>query len=566
MLESRYLLAIDIINDEFGKDHSKLIENLIMQPNQTFGELCQNLDISKPLLKDLLTVLIQHNCVVYVEMEIKGKPKKMVRYSVNLHSILLRKRFAEVLNFLTNYLPSKTLYSGNPSSLDIAIELITQIYIEGKVYKNNIIEKISTGMAQIAAINNQTFSATKIQVNQIFEDLTKEGFIKPKNPLITFQTDEDEDSQKRLRTHSVSRLNKLNDMPRLAAPTFVDSTSENLAAILNINDYSKEAEKELDDQLSLDDKLWSVDHICFLQRFRHQRLVSFLRDSFDSFTAGIISSMLTVGKFSEDSVQKSNQTQEESDRLEQLKLLMMKGSSDKKRLISNVRTYNVHLSEERAPAKTHLLSDVLSLGPVPLIEICNGLPTELSKSRSKEAIISKVRDTLITLSNRPNSFIVVHDDDSFSLLFNDLSIEIRKEELLGIIYSQLSPLAMRIFRILLDIPLISQQSIADRALAPLKEVREALYELSNFGYITNMEISKATDHDPKRTFFLYSAHFEEAVVPVIERLYHSYRNLRRRSINLHNEPDTANEKQIAISRLDFAMAKIDEAILTLECF
>ena len=79
------------------------------------------------------------------------------------------------------------------------------------------------------------------------------------------------------------------------------------------------------------------------------------------------------------------------------------------------------------------------------------------------------------------------------------------KELEGGIRDKFGAEAMRVFSLLVYQKQLEQKQIADMAMMPLKDTREILYRLLKEEYIVLQEISKAVDHAPSRTFYLWHA-------------------------------------------------------------
>ena len=79
------------------------------------------------------------------------------------------------------------------------------------------------------------------------------------------------------------------------------------------------------------------------------------------------------------------------------------------------------------------------------------------------------------------------------------------KELEGGIRDKFGAEAMRVFSLLVYQKQLEQKQIADMAMMPLKDTREILYRLLKEEYIVLQEISKAADHAPSRTFYLWHA-------------------------------------------------------------
>jgi DNA-directed RNA polymerase III subunit RPC3 len=103
--------------------------------------------------------------------------------------------------------------------------------------------------------------------------------------------------------------------------------------------------------------------------------------------------------------------------------------------------------------------------------------------------------------------------------------ELQLREIQSICGQKFSPLAARIYRLLIEKKLLEETQIAELAIAPRKAVRELLYLLLRGNFVSIQEIPRSTDRLPNRTFYVWGVSLEKSRETVLDALYFSLHNL-----------------------------------------
>ena len=144
---------------------------------------------------------------------------------------------------------------------------------------------------------------------------------------------------------------------------------------------------------------------------------------------------------------------------------------------------------------------------------------------------SSLQRELESLLNDPSSFLsraFYSQTPHYSLSFTSFFRHIRLRHLQSLIKEKYSPLASRVFCLLSERNQLEESQIAEYAIAPRKNVRELLYELMRGGFISVQEIPKSNDRQPSRTFYCWNVNSVRAQIVMVESMYFSLCNLRRR--------------------------------------
>lgn len=101
----------------------------------------------------------------------------------------------------------------------------------------------------------------------------------------------------------------------------------------------------------------------------------------------------------------------------------------------------------------------------------------------------------------------------------------RKYELEGIVLQRYGKETCRIFRLLSMKGQLEQKQISDIALVALTETRELLYRLLKEEYLQLQEVSKASDHAPSKTVYLWRVNYPCVVEHILQDMFRAASNV-----------------------------------------
>ncbi|KAJ7246343.1 hypothetical protein O6H91_Y428400 [Diphasiastrum complanatum] len=180
--------------------------------------------------------------------------------------------------------------------------------------------------------------------------------------------------------------------------------------------------------------------------------------------------------------------------------------------------------------------------------------------------MERIRGALQQMTSESLGFISrAGEGGSFFVVNLQRIIELaQRSEVEGIVLQRYGRESCRIFRLLSMKGHLEQKQISDRALVPLKETWELLFKLLKEEFVELQEISKAPDHAPSKTFYLWRVNLQGVLLHVLDDMYHAAANLGQR---LAHELDQEQEilgllKQLHQSKSSGADGKATHVTLT----
>lgn len=112
-----------------------------------------------------------------------------------------------------------------------------------------------------------------------------------------------------------------------------------------------------------------------------------------------------------------------------------------------------------------------------------------------------------------------------------------------------SPVAGRIFEVLLSNGQLEETQVVDFATSPKQEVRTLLYKMLKDGFVSIQSVPRTSDRLPARSLYLWKVNRKAVYDRMLDSFYLSWANIKRRM-----ESEHANIKPL------FDKLKIQEAI------
>lgn len=106
------------------------------------------------------------------------------------------------------------------------------------------------------------------------------------------------------------------------------------------------------------------------------------------------------------------------------------------------------------------------------------------------------------------------------------SIKLKNAE--SLIENKFGIIGSRIFRLLVTKKQLEQKQVAELAMIPLAEARTLLYRMFVDRITQLQEVSKALDHNPGRTYYLWNVNLSIVFDRLLDTLYKTVRNMRMR--------------------------------------
>lgn len=196
--------------------------------------------------------------------------------------------------------------------------------------------------------------------------------------------------------------------------------------------------------------------------------------------------------------------------------------------------------------------DALSTAPISINEIFHNLPKDLGITKPiLEQYLSVMCDDSEFVSRSGDSGGGIYEINVYKSL-----TALCKSHIESVIQERFGSKSLRIFRILLLKRHLEQKQIEEYAMIPAKEVKEYLYNMFTNGFITVTEVSKAPDHAPSRTFYLFTVDIQQVARMLLERCYQALSNAMLRREHEVKEHRRLLDKQ---QRVEAIIASLDQS-------
>jgi predicted ArsR family transcriptional regulator len=113
--------------------------------------------------------------------------------------------------------------------------------------------------------------------------------------------------------------------------------------------------------------------------------------------------------------------------------------------------------------------------------------------------------------------------------FDSLFSELRMSHIQSLCRARYGSLAARLFRCLLHSARLEETQLAELCTAPRKEVRRLLYQLHAAQLVSLQEVSRSSDRQPQKTFYLWGVPRQAVCLTYLESLAFSFCNLKLRA-------------------------------------
>jgi len=197
-------------------------------------------------------------------------------------------------------------------------------------------------------------------------------------------------------------------------------------------------------------------------------------------------------------------------------------------LLRDLNEQNLHGRDDAAPAPSSV-----SHGSTPSIDSYTYANGCVNGNHSIEAAptvtISDIKKYLLILAQSPHKF-VVQDPDSFcwTVDFQELSAQLRRDEALRLARSRLNGVALRLVRVLIDKGKLDEKSLQEMSLLSAKDLRQCLGKLKMNGFLGLQEVPREPQRQPLRTMYLWFYDSDRVRKMLLEDLYKAMSRLLQR--------------------------------------
>lgn len=476
-------LAYEIIHNQFGELVGKVCQCLLFRGHVSLPDLARLSEVATPQLRNCLLVLVQHNCIQGFRLEVEGAglaPSKVLTlYVAIVSNILHRMRFPKFLMLVRESLGEE------------AEGLIEGLLEHGRLSLEQLIQRAaarsSKTESEVEHGLKETF-ATLVRAHYVERCPAPEPLVPPRPPPET----------KRSRSNAAPQAERTieteeNRILAAAAPMEAERFLLALSAAVNRPESDadglksaadgKVGQKRKRDALAADGKtmavieekevLWRINFEEFVRRLRHQACANQVRSRIDSGAGCILQAMLEATRNAETNIK---------------------------------QRYSAPLSMDA------------------ITQAVRAMP------EGRTMTMERIRMALHMMCAESVGFVSRQGDIGSQYVMNLFKIieAARKYELEGIVLQRYGKESCRIFRLLCMKGQLEQKQVSDIALVALKETRELLYRLLKEEYLQLQEVSKAPDHAPSKTFYLWRVNYPSVVDHILEDMFRAASNVGQR--------------------------------------
>ncbi|CAI9717057.1 DNA-directed RNA polymerase III subunit RPC3-like [Octopus vulgaris] len=204
-------------------------------------------------------------------------------------------------------------------------------------------------------------------------------------------------------------------------------------------------------------------------------------------------------------------------------------------------------------SETNTTADSLITTPISINEIFINLPKELE-------ITKPILEQYLSVMCDDSQFVFKAAEAGggmYEINIHKSLTELCKSHIESVVQERFGSKSLRIFRILLLKQHLEQKQIEEYAMIPAKEVKEIMYNMFADGFLFVTEVSKAPDHAPSRTFFLFRVEIPRVARMLLKRCYQAIGNAMLRREHEVKEHRRLLDKQ---QRVEAIIASLDQSV------
>jgi transcription initiation factor IIE alpha subunit len=143
----------------------------------------------------------------------------------------------------------------------------------------------------------------------------------------------------------------------------------------------------------------------------------------------------------------------------------------------------------------------------------------LPKERMKHYLDIMTRDKTGMLIRQSMGYIINH---------RSILDAVKQKLIESVVFDKFGADSLRIFRLLMMKKLLEQKQVAELAMTPIKNTRDCLYKMLQHAYVYLQEVPRTSEHNPSKTFYLWSVRLPHVQALLVTEMYKTLRNLRHR--------------------------------------
>ncbi|KAI8894852.1 hypothetical protein BC833DRAFT_623575 [Globomyces pollinis-pini] len=495
-------LCSDIILSHFGPIVLEVATLLLSRGRSNLKYITLQTKKPKSHIRDVLTILIQHNLVTYASNVERGRI--VVYYEIVVANVLLRDRFANYVLFIKEILKNTAstvletiLLHGRLQPFDILNEIWKIRLLNSKQKETHLISPIldeddKDDVESQKIAQRKLFEEVKSEVHTAVLDLLNWGFIVPvtkeeQNTLVDRQINEENDEiekggmiltateRKKLR----ARLNAQRTATEDDVPT--GTKRKLLVTFEEIEEKEKNGE---DINLMFDsDKSYKVNFVKFHIHFRNLEIIKYAEINVNGPASELVGVFIT----------------QVIDQMKRIKEDVSEPVS-----LSNFGI-KITQSEPRVMLPMHGCTPTSGINPV----------YEYLQLMSHDDIpIFKRQDEM--------------GGGKYVVRLKDMATKFRSEIIETIAMEKCGQVGKRVWRILKEKLKIDDKEIAKQAVVEEKEARTALYKLLQFGLVFMQDVPKTLDHSASRTIILWFVDINRTSEILLQNSYKTIHRLKIR--------------------------------------
>jgi DNA-directed RNA polymerase III subunit RPC3 len=131
---------------------------------------------------------------------------------------------------------------------------------------------------------------------------------------------------------------------------------------------------------------------------------------------------------------------------------------------------------------------------------------------------------------KDKSRIVIHlaNPPGYSINSHEMLKQLRNKQLESFIHDKFGAESLRIFRLLNEKSILSDKQIYEMCMIGQAETRQLLYKMLDHGILHLQEVPRTADHNPQRTFYLWSVRHQHVMDMFTDQVYAVVRKMRKR--------------------------------------
>jgi transcription initiation factor IIE alpha subunit len=223
--------------------------------------------------------------------------------------------------------------------------------------------------------------------------------------------------------------------------------------------------------------------------------------------------------------------------------------------------------------------------------------TNTENPRFNRALSSIPKERLkqyLDLMSKDKTHMLIRQTSGFAINHKSILDTVKQKLMESVVLDKFGSDSLRIFRLLMMKHLLEQKQVSELAMTPIKETRDCLYKMLQSNYVHLQEVPRTSEHNPSKTFYLWSVRLHHVKNILLNDMYKALRNMKLRlshTLQLHADLIAKRDEEERIQqdtpkysrltdadhatlaeltniqdRLDVSMLHIDSSIMTLEDF